>query len=72
MLESLAKRSTKPAVIMMSGYDNPTYIALAAAWGVSDYLSKEDSCDAFLCSIENVVAGTAPPPSSRLVAMREA
>lgn len=44
-------------VLMLSTYDNPTYIARAAALGANGYLLKSDSRDRLLDAIRRAAAG---------------
>lgn len=47
-------------VIMLSTYDNPTYIARANALGASDYLLKGSTREQLVGAINAVAAGDAP------------
>lgn len=42
-LEELRKQDTKTRVIMLSSYDNPTYVARAVAFGADEYVLKDSS-----------------------------
>lgn len=53
-------------IVVLSAYDNPTYIARAAAMGASDYLSKGCSRQQILATIHAAVEGTGPPSNSLL------
>jgi DNA-binding NarL/FixJ family response regulator len=62
-LEALDKiRAAMPAtrVIMLSTFDNPTYMARAAALGASDYLLKSTSRDDLRTAIKAAAAGESP------------
>jgi DNA-binding NarL/FixJ family response regulator len=62
-LEALDKiRAALPAtrVIMLSTFDNPTYMARAAALGASDYLLKSSSRDDLRTAIKSAAAGESP------------
>jgi DNA-binding NarL/FixJ family response regulator len=62
-LEALDRiRTDVPSVrvIMFSTFDNPTYLARAAALGASDYLLKGATRDELLAAITAVAAGEAP------------
>ncbi|MEN6556576.1 MAG: response regulator transcription factor, partial [Thermoguttaceae bacterium] len=53
-------------VIMLSTYDNPTYIARAVALGASDYVLKGSSREDLIATITSVAAGEAPSRSGEL------
>ena len=56
-LGQLQSRESKPAVIMFSGYDNPTYVARAVALGAAGYLDKRASAAEIVAAIRQVAAG---------------
>ncbi len=59
-LEELRQAAPNCRVVMLSTYDNPTYVARANAMGASDYLLKGSSRDQLLNAIRAVAAGDAP------------
>ncbi|HVA48485.1 MAG TPA: response regulator transcription factor [Pirellulales bacterium] len=59
-LEELRQAAPNCRVVILSTYDNPTYIARANAMGASDYLLKGSSRDQLLNAIRAVAAGDAP------------
>ncbi len=61
-------RTTVPAakVVMLSTYDNPTYIARAVALGANDFLLKGASRDAIIETITAAAAGESPSRSGEL------
>jgi DNA-binding NarL/FixJ family response regulator len=60
-------------VLILSTYDNPTYMARAAALGASDYRLKGTSRDDLLAALRAVAAGEAPLRSElRRLASRSA
>ena len=59
-LEELRQALPNCRVIMLSTYDNPTYIARANALGASDYLLKGSTRDQLVGAINAVAAGEAP------------
>lgn len=59
-LEELRQAVPTCRVVMLSTYDNPTYIARANALGASDYLLKGSKRDQLLGAIRAVAAGDAP------------
>lgn len=59
-LEQLRQASPNVRVVMLSTFDNPTYVARANAMGASDYLLKGSSRNELLGAIKAVAAGEAP------------
>jgi DNA-binding NarL/FixJ family response regulator len=59
-LEELRQSLPESRVIMLSTYDNPTYIARANAMGASDYLLKGSTREQLVGAINAVAAGDAP------------
>jgi DNA-binding NarL/FixJ family response regulator len=59
-LEELRKAAPAVRVVMLSTYDNPTYVARANTMGASDYLLKGSSREQLLGAIHAVAAGDAP------------
>jgi DNA-binding NarL/FixJ family response regulator len=59
-LEEIRSKLPNTRVIMLSTYDNPTYVARAAALGASDYLLKGCSREDLLGAIHAVAAGEVP------------
>ena len=59
-LEELRQSLPECRVIMLSTYDNPTYIARANAMGASDYLLKGSTREQLVGAIHAVTAGEAP------------
>jgi len=59
-LEKLRQSAPSCRVVMLSTYDNPTYVARANAMGASDYLLKGSTRDQLLGAIRAVAAGNAP------------
>lgn len=59
-LEQLRLASPNVRVVMLSTFDNPTYVARANAMGASDYLLKGSSRNELLGAIRAVAAGEAP------------
>jgi DNA-binding NarL/FixJ family response regulator len=59
-LEKLRQSSPSCRVVMLSTYDNPTYVARANAMGASDYLLKGSTRDQLLGAVKAVAAGNAP------------
>ena len=65
-LEKLRAKAPDCKVVMLSTYDNPTYIARAVALGASDYVLKGSSRDDLLATIVAAAAGESPSRSGEL------
>ena len=59
-LDRIHKKLPKTPVIMLSTYDNPTYIARSVALGAADYLLKGCSRRDLIATIRAAVAGQTP------------
>ena len=53
-------------VVMLSTYDNPTYVARAVALGANDYVLKGSPRERVIAAIVDAAAGKAPPSDSIL------
>jgi len=53
-------------VVMLSTYDNPTYIARAVALGASDYVLKGSKRDDIVATIVSVAQGDVPSRTGEL------
>lgn len=58
-------------VIILSAYDNPTYIARAAAIGASDYVLKNGLSDVMETSLKRAIDREGPPEQSPLRKIRQ-
>ena len=65
-LEKLRAKVPDSRVVMLSTYDNPTYIARAVALGASDYVLKGSSREAIVATITAAAAGESPSRSGEL------
>lgn len=65
-LEEIRGKFPEVAVIMVSTYDNPTYVARAIALGAKDYLLKEASRSQIMEAITRAVAKEPPAEGSLL------
>jgi DNA-binding NarL/FixJ family response regulator len=65
-LEKLHAKVPESRVVMLSTYDNPTYIARAVALGASDYVLKGSSRDDIIATIMAVAKGEFPSHSGEL------
>lgn len=59
-LEQIRKRSPDTCVVMLSTYDNPTYVARSVALGACDYVLKGSSRDELVSAINSAAEGHAP------------
>lgn len=65
-LEKLRESQSDARVIIYSSYDNPTYVARAAALGAKDYLLKSTAPDVLIATIRSVVNDEPVNPDSLL------
>ena len=65
-LEKLRAKAPTSKVVMLSTYDNPTYIARAVAMGASDYVLKGSSRDDMVTTIRAAAAGESPSHAGEL------
>jgi DNA-binding NarL/FixJ family response regulator len=65
-LEKLQAQEPGSKVVMLSTYDNPTYIARAVALGASDYVLKGSSRDDIVATIVAASRGEAPSRTGEL------
>ncbi len=70
MLEAIRKKWDDLPVLMLSTYDNPTYVARAAALGANDYLLKSADRDYLAEAIDRAVNARPLPAQSRLARIR--
>lgn len=66
VLERFRDKGIASKVVILSTYDNPTYIARAVALGASDYVLKGSGRDDLVNTIRAVVAGQAPTHAGEL------
>jgi DNA-binding NarL/FixJ family response regulator len=59
-MPKLKKSAPKAAVVVLSTYDNPTYVARAVASGACDYMLKGASRHDLLSAISAAAGGTSP------------
>lgn len=69
-LETIKDQSPEARVLMLSTYDNPTYVARAVALGASDYILKGCTRDELIHCITRVAAGEAPAAASMMARIR--
>ena len=56
-LEQIREKSPNTRVVMLSTYDNPTYVARSAALGADEYLLKGSSREQLIDGIQRVAKG---------------
>jgi DNA-binding NarL/FixJ family response regulator len=66
LLEQIRKLHAEVPAVIFSAYENPTYIARAAALGAADYLLKSVSSKTLHDSLHRVVTGNSAGPESLL------
>jgi DNA-binding NarL/FixJ family response regulator len=59
-LEKLRAKTPDCRVVMLSTYDNPTYVARAVALGACDYVLKGSSREDLITTLEAAAAGESP------------
>jgi len=69
-LEMVKETNADLAVVILSAYDNPTYIARAAALGADDYVFKNGNSKSIYESLHRAGNGKTPPPESHLTRIR--
>lgn len=65
-LEQIREKTPDVCVVMMSTYDNPTYVARAIALGASDYILKDSSRLDVLDTVQRAAQGAKPTENSIL------
>ena len=65
-LEKLRSKAPDCCVVMLSTYDNPTYIARAVALGASDYVLKGSSREDIVATLTAAGKGESPSRSGEL------
>ena len=65
-LEQIREKMPDVCVVMMSTYDNPTYVARAIALGASDYILKDSSRLDVLDTVQRAAQGVKPTENSIL------
>jgi DNA-binding NarL/FixJ family response regulator len=65
-LDKIHRELPKTRVVILSTYDNPTYVARAVAMGASDYVLKGTSRKELIASILAAAEGKAPSANGEL------
>jgi DNA-binding NarL/FixJ family response regulator len=71
-LERIRQVSPTTPVVMLSTYDNPTYVARSVALGACDYILKGSSRNELIAAIRRAASGEAPNQDSILLRVKEA
>jgi DNA-binding NarL/FixJ family response regulator len=66
VLSNLRKKYPQIPVVMISTYDNPTYVARSIACGASDYLLKSSTRDEMVDAVVRAAHHETPPETSVL------
>ena len=69
-LEKIKSEMPETRVVMMSTYDNPTYVARSSALGASDYVLKGASRAQLLEAVTRAAAGEPAAPESMMYRVR--
>jgi DNA-binding NarL/FixJ family response regulator len=65
-LERIRNESPQTKVVMLSTYDNPTYVARSVALGASDYVLKGSTRKELISAITAAAAGQSPSKTGEL------
>lgn len=68
----LRDESPDTKVVMLSTYDNPTYVARAVALGAKDYALKGSSQEELIETVTRIASGSEPEPDSILNKVKSA
>lgn len=72
LLEEICNSRPEIAVVVLSAYENPTYIARAAALGAADYLLKSIPSQTLLGTLHRILKGNAADADSLLFLIQKA
>ena len=70
-LERIRDIKSEIPVVVLSAYDNPTYIARAAALGANDYVLKSGLRERLSESLQCAANGNGPPTTSHIARIRQ-
>jgi DNA-binding NarL/FixJ family response regulator len=65
-LEKIRKKKPEARIVMLSTYDNPTYVARSVALGAADYVLKDSSREDLISAITRAASGESPSEDSIL------
>jgi DNA-binding NarL/FixJ family response regulator len=71
-LAQIRKKSPKSRVVMLSTYDNPTYVARSAALGASDYVLKGAPRKRLISAVTRAASGEEAPGDSVMARVQDA
>ena len=60
VIEKIHAKDPDVRVVVLSSFDNPTYVARSRAWGACDYLLKQFNREQLISAITQIAAGKAP------------
>jgi DNA-binding NarL/FixJ family response regulator len=63
-LETIKQQKPDVRIVMLSTYDNPTYVARSVALGASDYVLKDSSREDLIAAITRAASGESPTDDS--------
>lgn len=63
-LETIKQQKPDVRIVMLSTYDNPTYVARSVALGASDYVLKDSSREDLIAAITRAASGESPSDDS--------
>ncbi|MCU0958679.1 MAG: response regulator transcription factor [Pirellulaceae bacterium] len=70
-LEKIRKKKPEVRIVMLSTYDNPTYVARSVALGAADYVLKDSSREELIAAITRAASGESPSQDSILQRVKE-
>ncbi len=70
-LEKIRQANPDVRIVMLSTYDNPTYVARSVALGAADYVLKDSGRDELIGAITRAAAGESPSEDSILRRIKE-
>ena len=70
-LEAIRKEKPDVRIVMLSTYDNPTYVARSVALGAADYVLKDSSREDLIAAITRAASGESPSEDSILHRVKE-
>jgi DNA-binding NarL/FixJ family response regulator len=71
-LEKLRKKTPDIPVVMLSMYDNPTYVARSVALGAADYVLKGSPRQDLISAIQRAAGGEGPAEGSMMERVKDA
>lgn len=63
-LEAIKQQKPDVRIVMLSTYDNPTYVARSVALGAADYVLKDSSREDLIAAITRAASGESPSDDS--------